>query len=156
MNAITTRDIEHFISSEKERAVLEKETPPGMPTAILANPSSQAVDLVWDPPRGELITAYQIQWKKAAETEWHLVNTGPDTRWHLDGLENGAPVTLKIRSVRGKQTSTWSAEQSCKPGAVTDSSITSMLGRIPLWTLVRIAALSLGSLLRAKFQKRLL
>jgi hypothetical protein len=155
LHAATTRDIEHFIFSEKERAALRTETPPGPPAAILANPSSHAVDLVWDPPRDELITGYEIQWKKAGETEWQLVITEPCTRWHLDGLEDSKPVILRIRSVRGKQTSAWSAEQSCTPGAVTDSSVTSMLGRIPLWTLARIVVLSLGSLLRARFQKRL-
>ncbi len=155
MNAVTARDLEHFISSEKDRAALQTETPPGPPAAILANPSSHAVDLVWDPPLDELITEYEIQWKPAIETEWHSTNIEPCTRWHLNGLEDNKPVLLKIRSVRGKQYSAWSAEQSCTPGAVTDSSVTSMLGRIPLWTLAKIVVLSLGSLIRARFQKRL-
>jgi hypothetical protein len=134
---------------------MQTEVPPRSPGAILANPSSHAVDLVWDPPRDELITGFEIQWKTAAETKWHSVLIEPCTRWNLDGLEDNKPVTLKIRSVRGKQYSAWSAEQSCTPGAVTDSSITSMLGRIPLWTLAKIVVLSLGSLIQARFQKRI-
>ena len=153
MNAITTRDIDHFISSEKERAALQKETSPGMPAAILVNPSSQAVDLVWDPPRSEAITGYEIQWKTAAETEWHVVTLEPCTRWHLNGLEDGKLVQFRIRSMRGTKYSVWAPEQTCKPGAVTGSSVASMLGRIPIWGLTRIVVLSLYSLLRAKFQK---
>jgi hypothetical protein len=156
VNATTTRDIELFISSEKERAALQKEAPPGVPTAILANPSSQAIDLVWDPPRNEAITGYEIQWKTAAETEWHTVILEPCTRWHLDGLVDGRPVQFMIRSMRGTKYSVWAPEQSCKPGAVTDSSVAPMLGRIPIWGLTRIVVLSLYSLLRAKFQKHLL
>jgi hypothetical protein len=153
MKAASIRDIEHFITSEKERGALQTDAPPRPPAAILANPSSHAVDLVWDPSRDEIITGYEIQWKPAATTEWSSVTLEPSTRWHLDGLEDGQPVQLKIRSLRGTRTSAWSAEQSCTPGAITDSSVTGMLGRIPLWTLARIVVLSLGSLIRARFQK---
>jgi hypothetical protein len=153
INAVTPGEIEHFIASEKEREALQTEVPPLPPTAILANPSLQAIDLVWDAPREEVITGYEVQWKLNEEPEWNSVSLKPCTRWHLDGLEDGRPVRLKIRSVRGDQTSDWSKEQTCTPGAVTDSSVTAMLGRIPLWTLVRIVALSLGSLIRARFTK---
>jgi hypothetical protein len=153
MKAATTRDIEHFIASEKHRAALQMNLPPQPPEAILANPSSHAVDLVWDAPRDGIITGYEIHWKSVVDTEWSPVTVEPCTRWHLDGLEDGRPVQLKIRSLRGTLASPWSAEQACTPGAVTDSSVTGMLGRIRLWTLARIVVLSLGSLLRARFQK---
>jgi hypothetical protein len=153
IQAATARDIEHFIVSEKTKFALRTEVPPSLPTALLANPSAHAVDLVWDAPRDELVT-YEIQWKTGAHPDWQSVTIEPSTRWHLEGLADGQPVTLRIRSRRGREVSAWSAEQACTPGAVTDSSLTSMLGRIPLWGLVKIVAYSLGSLIRAGFQKR--
>lgn len=153
MNAVTIGDIEKFIADEKRRAELESNAPLNPPTAFLANPSAGAVDLVWDAPRDEVVTGYEIGWKSAADAEWQSLIIDPLTRWRMDGLEDGKPLQFKIRSLRGAACSDWTTEQTCTPGAVTDSSVTSMLGRIPLWTLARVIGLSLWSLMRAKFQK---
>jgi hypothetical protein len=152
IKAVTVRDIERFIASEKQRAVLQSDTPPGLPAAVLANPSSQAVDLVWDAPRDEFVTGYELQWKYAAESKWQSSSIPLVTRWHVDGLVDGKPVVFRIRSLRGTVYSAWSEEQTCKAGAVTDSSVLSMLGRIPLWGLAKVVTLSLYSLLKSKFR----
>jgi hypothetical protein len=153
MNAATIGDIECFITSEKQRALLESNTPLNPPTAFLVNPSANAVDLVWDVPRESLVTGYEIGWRHANETEWQTLKIECLTRWHMNGLEDGKPMLLKIRSLRGETCSAWTDEQICSPGAVTDSSVTSMLRRVPLWTMTKIVFVSLWSLLRAKFQK---
>lgn len=153
MNAVTIGDIEKFIADEKRRAALESTVPLTLPTAFLANPSAGAVDLVWDAPRDEVVTGYEIGCKSAADAEWGTLKIDPLTRWRMDGLEDGKPLQFKIRSLRGAACSDWATEQTCTPGAVTDSSVTSMLGRIPLWTLARVIGLSLWSLARARFQK---
>jgi hypothetical protein len=153
MSAVTVGDIEKIISDEKRCAALESNVPLTPPTAFLANPSAGAVDLVWDAPRDEVVTGYEIVWKSAADAEWGMLKIDPLTRWRMDGLEDGKPLQFKIRSLRGAACSDWTTEQTCTPGAVTDSSVTSMLGRIPLWTLARVIGLSLWSLARAKFQK---
>ena len=111
------------------------------------------MDLVWDAPRHELVTGYETGWKSAGDVEWRLLKIDPITRWRMDGLEDGKPMRFKIRSLRGKACSAWTVEQTCVPGAVTDSSVSSMLGRIPLWTLAKVIGLSLWSLVWAKFQK---
>jgi len=144
---------ENFIASEKQRAALEANTPLNSPTAFLVNPSAGAVDLVWDAPRDEMVTGYEIGWKSAGDVEWGSLKIDPLTRWRMDGLEDGKPMQFKIRSLRGETYSAWTDEQPCTPGAVTDSSVTSMLGALPRWTLVKMVAVSLWSLLRAKFQK---
>jgi hypothetical protein len=154
MRAATMQNIETYIAAQKIQAALQTEAAPALPAAVLANPSSHAVDLVWDAPGAELVTGYEIQWKTDASPEWHSVSLTPCTRWHLEGLEDGRTVTLKIRSLRGMQASAWSDKQACTPGAVTDSSVAGMLGKIPLWGLVKIIALSLGSLIRAQIQKQ--
>jgi hypothetical protein len=153
INAVTLRDIENFISAEKERAALEANSPLHAPMAFLVNPSPNAVDLVWDAPRDERVTGYELGWKSAKDENWQTLKIAPLTRWHMDGLEDGKPLTFKIRSLRGEANSAWTDEQSCTPGAVTDSSVLGMLGRIPLWTLAKVIASSLWSLVRAKFKK---
>ncbi len=60
---------------------------------------------------------------------------------------------IRIRSERGETRSAWTTEQACIPGAVTDSSVFGMLSRIPLGTFIKVIALSLWSLVRAKFLK---
>ena len=153
INAVTVGDIEKFIASEKDRALLNATIAPNPPTAFLANPSANAVDLVWDAPRDELVTGCEIAWKSAGDAEWQTLMIGPLTRWRMDGLEDGKPMNFKIRSVRGDMRSVWTTEQTCTPGAVTDSSVLGMLGRIPLWTLAKVIGSSLWSLVRAKFQR---
>jgi len=152
MNAGTVRDIERFIDAEKQHAAMLANTPVNPPGAFLANPSAGAVDLVWDAPRDELVTGYEIQWRYT-DTEWQSLKIAALTRWHMDGLENGRSIKFRIRSLRGDTFSAWTDERACIPGAVTDSSVTSMLGRIPLITLAKIIILSLWSRLRAEFQK---
>jgi hypothetical protein len=153
MNAATITDIERFIASEKGHAALTANTPLTPPLAFLANPSSNAVDLVWDAPREGMVTGYEIHWKYAADTKWRSLKIEPLTRWHMNGLENGKPMRFRMRSLRGDNFSAWTDEQSCTPGAVTDSSVLGMLGRIPLWGMAKIMVLSLWSLVRAKGQK---
>lgn len=153
MDAVTVDDIEMFIVSEKDRALLNATADPNPPTAFLANPSANAVDLVWDAPRDELVTGYELGWKSAEGVEWQTLKINPLTRWHMDGLEDGKPMQFRIRSLRGEACSAWTEEQTCTPGAVTDSSVSSMLGRIPLWTLAKVIGSSLWSLVRGKFQK---
>ena len=153
MNAATIKDIERFIESEKQRATLLVNIPLTPPLAFLANPSSNAVDLVWDAPWEGVVTGYEIEWKYTADKEWRSLKIDPLTRWHMDGLVDGKPMQFRMRSRREEITSAWTAERTCIPGAVTDSSVLGMLGRIPLGGMAKIIALSLWSLVRAKVQK---
>lgn len=149
MNAVTIQDIERYSDSEKYRAALESKDQPDPPDAFLANASATAVDLVWDMPRNSVVTGYEIQWRYARDTEWQLMKIDPLTRWHIDGLEDGRKMKFRMRSLRRGMVSSWTAEQTCTPGAVTDSSVTAMLKRIPLGTMAKIMVLSLWSKLRA-------
>jgi hypothetical protein len=153
MEAVTTGDIERFIASEQRRAQLESNLPLNPPTAFLVNPSSNAVDLVWDAPRDGLVTGYEIQWRYLADADWQSIKFDALTRWRIDGLVDGNPMQFKIRSVRGTVCSTWTLEQTCASGAVTDSSVPSMLGAVPLKTMLRVVGVSIWSVLRSKFQR---
>jgi len=149
LEAVTLDDIEGAIASEERKLALHADAPLEPPTAFLANPSPNAVDLVWDAPREGLVSGYEIGWQTAPGSAWHTSEIPALTRWRLEGLEDGRALQFRIRSLRGQAHSAWTAEVACIPGAVTDASVTSMLGRVPPWTLVKVVAASLWSLLKA-------
>jgi hypothetical protein len=150
LNAVTIKDIEGHIHAEKYRAALESGKQPDPPDAFLVNPSANAVDLVWDAPRDGVVTGHEIQWRYARDTEWQSLKIDPLTRWHIDGLEDGKRMKFRVRSLRGDMSSTWTPEQTCTPGAVTDSSVFAMLSRIPLGTMAKVIGLSLLSKFKNK------
>jgi hypothetical protein len=153
IEAVTFNDIEQFITAEQERATLAAQTPLDPPSAFLANPSPGAMDLVWDAPRRGRVTGYEIQWRARADSAWESARIDQRTRWHKDDLADGQPMRFRMRSLCGASYSDWTPEQACTPGAVTGSSILAMLERLPLWTLVKVIAADLWSLVRANFHK---
>ena len=152
MDAVTSVDIERFITTAKERIALAAQTPLEPPFAFLANPSPDAVDLVWDAPRQSWVTGYEIQWRLGSESDWKSIHIAPLTHWHKEGLTDGRPMRVRMRSLRGSAHSDWTPEQACTPGAVTGATILTMLSHLPLLTLVKVVALSLWSWLRPKLQ----
>jgi Fibronectin type III domain len=150
MNAVTIHEIEKYIESEKYRIALQSNKLPDPPNAFLANPSANAVDLVWDAPREGVVTGYEIEWKYANEGDSKLLRIDALTRWRMDGLQDGRKMKFRIRSLRGDVYSPWTGEQICAPAAVTDSSVLAMLGRIPLGTMVKMIGLGLWSKLRIR------
>ncbi len=152
INAEIYADIESFIKSEQRRAWLAEGNLLQPPGAFLVNPSSGALDLVWDAPRAGIVTGYEIQWRVEPDSDWRSTCIESSSRGHLDGLMDGQQVRVRVRSLLGDEFSAWTSEQTCCPGAVIDSSITSMLGNVPFVTLLRVVLLSIRSVLRARLQ----
>jgi len=146
----TNDDILRWIVSERRRAQLNAHTPLNPPTAFWVNPSANAVDLVWDAPRDGLVTSYEIHWRYVQDSGWRSIRIGDLTRWHIDGLVDGQPMQFKMRAWRGDACSAWTPQRTCTPGAATGPSVTSMLGRVPVWTLLRVVVASVWSVLRAR------
>ena len=142
-----------YIEAEKRQTVLRRDDVVDLPRALLANPCDHGVDLVWDVPRQGAVTGYEVGWKSGQRAQWKYERIGLLTRWHLDGLENGKPAWLKLSALRGEACSAWTPEQKCVPGAVGGSSVLSMLGRIPLWTMLKVTGLGLWARLRGRLVK---
>lgn len=151
LDALTGEDIERMAASENHRARLTAGGPLDPPGAFLANPSSEAVDLVWDPPRTGPVTGYEIHWRVEGDSNWRTALIPECTRWRIDGLQDGDPLWFRMRSMRGDEASSWTAEAACIPGAVTDSSVGSMLGGIPPLTLVKVILSGLAAVVRGWF-----
>ena len=145
--------LERFVESEKLRAWLLMDPAISPPESFLVNPTQSAVDLVWDAPRDEFVSGYEVEWRYVSEPDWKRVRIGMLTRWHLSELVDGQTAIFRMRSVRDEKISDWTPEQSCAPGAVTDSSVSSMLSAVPLRTMMHVILVSIWSVIRARFQK---
>ena len=144
-------DIKRYIESEMASVSLSAGLPLNPPSAFLANPSVEAVDLVWDLPRHGLVDGLEIEWQTGKDVDWKSIQIEPVNRWHLNGLIDGDPVRVRIRSTRQSACSEWSTVQTCIPGDVIDSSVTSMLKVVPLWTMARIIFFSIKAVVKARF-----
>ena len=142
-----------LIVSEKSRAHLQFDRTIKPPTAFLVNPTAEAVDIVWDSPRDEVVTGFELAWRIEQESEWQFLQIGVKTRFHLADLHDGQKVHFKLRSLQTGKTSEWTNEVTCTPSAVTDSSVASMLSTVPAYTLFRIVVVSIGAAIRTLFQK---
>jgi len=149
----TATGLEQWIAAEHHRMSLHSGKPLDPPTAVLVNPSAGAVDLVWDAPRSGPVTGYEIQWRSDGEEEWASAFVENTSRWHCDGLVDGVPLYFRMRSLRTTESSDWTAEVTCTPGAVTDSSVGSMLGRLPLWTLLKVVVFGLAARIAGRFAR---
>ncbi|UCC77507.1 MAG: hypothetical protein JSW37_03870 [Anaerolineales bacterium] len=59
-------------------------------TALLANPSHQALDLVWDPPRDDRITGDELRWRRVEADKWLSQIVPRDKRFEVPNSGNGA------------------------------------------------------------------
>ncbi len=129
---------------------LNKDIPLSPPEALVANPSAGAVDLVWDPPRDESITGNEVRWREADDGDWESSAVPPSARWQVGGLQDGVRYAFQLRAVAPDRVSEWTDEVEAVPGAVEATSIGSMVPGGSVWSLVRIVALSLASVVRAR------
>jgi hypothetical protein len=154
VNVLLPADIRTATESILHEAAIAATDTVHAPTAFLANPSHGQVDLVWDTPRDVPITAYEVAWHTAAETDWHTETVQPTNRWHVTGLENGREYIFKLRAGCGSHLSDWTEEQVCVPGAVIGSGVSDGFAQLPLRALVKLIGGSLWSVLRAKFYRQ--
>lgn len=155
----TADDIRRLVAAEEVRARRAVQVTLDPPRAFLANPVPGGAVLVWDAPRGQMVTGYEAAWRPDGAEEWRLVAGDAATRLHIDGLEDGKKYLFRVRAVCedpvGGETrrSAWTEARACVPGAVTASSVGAMLSRLPVGALFRMVFASLGAVIRARLQQ---
>jgi hypothetical protein len=138
IEAVVPEDMRRLIADQEREARLMSTAPLPPPTAFLANPSDEAVDLVWDPPRDERVTGYEVRWRKAETGEWQTEKIAPANRWHLPNLENGRSYVFQIRALGQDRESEWTQETTCVPGPVKPASLLSAASSASPWTMLRL------------------
>jgi len=110
-----------------------------MPTAFLANPSDQSVDLVWDPPKDDRVTGYEIRWKNAKDAGWQTEKIASANRWHIEKMKNDQVYLFQMKALAKGYESDWTSEEKCVPGPVKKVSLASSAkGASPI-TMLKVA-----------------
>jgi len=157
--ADTAADIRHRWQVEERRAKQARQTQLDPPTAFWANPVSEAVVLVWDEPRGQVVGGYEAAWRTVEGREWAMVTTQNATRMQIADLTDGQSYVFKVRAVCADPAggdllrSAWTEERTCVPGAVTPSPVGAVRSRLPFKALARMIFSSLGSVIRVRLAK---
>ena len=145
--AVVLDDIRKLVAQKKKEERLKGTDPLAVPSALFANPSDGAADLVWDPPDDQRINGYDIRWHRLGEPDWQIVTIPPGHRWRLDGLENGVEFAFQVRALAEGRQSGWTEPAACKPGLVREVPVTSSISGASVNTLLKVVYLGLVHLL---------
>ena len=115
--AAVPEDMRALIAARQREEQLASSAPLPAPTAFLANPSDGAVDLVWDPPRDDRVTGYEVRWREG-EGGWLVRVVGLANRFEIPGLQNGVRYGFQMRALAEGRASAWTEEITCVPGPV--------------------------------------
>jgi hypothetical protein len=167
VEADTAGDIRRLWHVEELCVQQASQAPLDPPTAFLANPVSGAAVLVWDAPRGQVVTGYEAAWRPSeggdmprGTREWTTVAvSSPAMRLQINGLQDGREYVFKVRATckapagDGSLLSDWTEERTCIPGAVVAASAATMLSRLPIRALIKMVFSSIGAVIRARVRK---
>jgi hypothetical protein len=136
-------DLRLQVEERREATHRERITSPPAPLAFLANPSSGAVDLVWDEPQGVALTGYEFRWRKWSEAseddvpEWNTRSVGICDRHRIDGLANGEKYAFQMRALAARGQSPWTDRAVVEVGPVPQVGVTSIAREAPFSLLLR-------------------
>ena len=118
IEAVVPEDLRALIAAKEKAERMQSTAPLPPPTAFLASPSDAASDLVWDPPRDDRVTGYEVRFKEAKAADWQSQKIAPDHRHHVPDLKNGIPYRFQVRALASGRESPWTVEAACVPGPV--------------------------------------
>jgi hypothetical protein len=152
VEALLPEDLRRMVEEDEaaRRREALRDSPLFAPSAFLANPTAGAVDLVWDLPRDERVTGYEVRWRGVHGGDWQGSPVPPGDRWQVDGLQDGTRYAFQVRASAPDLVSEWTEQVEAVPGAVGATSLGSMVPGGSVWSLVRILGKGLVSVVRAR------
>jgi len=135
---VTPENMKIIIENLRRSQLETSDTPISAPTAVLANPTDNAVTIVWDPPRDISVTGYEIRRRYNQPVGWENISIPPGHRWSIANLKNGTQYVFQMRSLADKNSSDWTDPIPCTPGPVGEFKMGSMVSSVPIWSLVRL------------------
>jgi hypothetical protein len=118
IDAVVPDDIRALVAAKERKQQAKSSAPLPPPTALLANPSHQALDLVWDPPRDDRVTGYELRWRRVEADQWQSQIIPHDNRFQVPSLENGARYVFQMRALAESRESQWTDIAQGVPGPV--------------------------------------
>jgi len=153
VDALLSDDVRALIAARQRQARLLSTSPLPPPTAFLASPSDGVVHLVWDPPRDERITSYEVRWRPhhRQDIPWQTQTIPSGHRAHITGLSNGVRYRFQVCALAAGRPSAWTPEAECCPGPVPTVPLFSAASGISLRTLLKIVYYGLVHGLTTRF-----
>ena len=150
IDAAVPEDVKAIIAAKEKEERMMSTAPLPKPTAFLANPSDQSVDLVWDPPKDDRVTSYEIRWKNAKDAGWQTEKIASANRWHIEKMKNDQVYLFQMKALAKGYESDWTPEEKCVPGPVKKVSLASSAkGASPI-TMLKVAYYALVHVLTTR------
>lgn len=137
---IVPEDILELIRKEELAEKMKSDDSPlPIPPALLANPADGGIDLVWDIPRDDRLTGFEVRWREATNEQWKSKIIGLEHRFRLDELENGKKYTFSVRSLSQEKASDWAPEVEGTPGPVGETKLTAGAHNVSITLILKLA-----------------
>lgn len=138
-DVVTGEDADALIDKKLKEIAMSDTSPLPKPGALLANPAEGAIDLVWDAPRDERITGFEVEWKSVESPNWQSVRVDLSARKKIPNLADGKKYFFRVKSKSNDRDGEWTQEAVGIPGAVSENSYGAEAGNIPLLLIVKLA-----------------
>jgi hypothetical protein len=116
-------DIDLIKADKETQGMIDSGEPLPVPKAFLANPTIQAVDLVWDEVNDPRFSVIEINWKESDNTSWKSKQV-ISNRVRIEQLNDGVSYDFRIRTMGVSKESEWSNIQTITAGAAESLGIT--------------------------------
>lgn len=132
-------DMVELIRKERLAEKRKGYAPVPVPAALLANPADSAIDLVWDIPRDDRLTGFEIRWRDGTSQNRQSKIIGLEHRFHVGGLENGKKYFFSVRSLAMERVSEWPEEVEGTPGPVGEMKLTAGAHKVSVTLILKLA-----------------
>ena len=131
------RDLRKAVSERRSRLARQQSGPLTAPEAFLANPTTGAVDLVWDPPRDARVLGFDIAWRPRGHTEWAGLQIPLVDRHRIVDRTDGEVLEVRVRARGDDLTSPWSETIEVRIGPVAGVDVRTEIENAPIGLLLK-------------------
>ncbi|MCP4036507.1 MAG: hypothetical protein GY733_06195 [bacterium] len=139
-------DLRTQLKAERRRIARHRDEALPVPRAFLVNPTSEALDVVWDEPSDPRIDGYEIAWRAANdkdESDWHTERIAPARRHRLAQLSDGDQIELRLRAFGAGQQGAWTSRATVTVGPVEVVEMTDVISEMSFGLLLRYVGAAL-------------
>ncbi len=153
-HVVLGEDLEAMMAADLKLQQMNSKEPLPVPAALIANPSTENADVVWEPIQDVRVSGFEVRWKDAGSSDEKSVKIRVDNRYQIENLVDGEKYFIRVRSLKGDSASLWSRTVTCVPGAVPVVSVLKALKGLSLATIWKFVSASIWHVLSAPARRR--
>jgi len=146
VDALLKEDAVGIRDEARRQEALQAKGPLPVPKAFLANPTGEAIHVVWDESEDVRVEGYEIRYRKVDDGEWKTVEVGHTNRHPIADVNNGEKYEVSMRSVGHATKGEWTETETVEVGPVKTAGIMSlagsatpsMVGKLLYYTMVHV------------------